>query len=188
MTVNQRFWPDFSIITQTQYIYVSQPVAHCSKWERTSVKGDMNRIKVTNCFICNVGTSVNRYVAALGWQSEISIWPPTLGVWRDSELPCCHLYWLWDRWGKCWQKKNEQSLPVHNAWMSLQKHALMDQIAHQAIVMQFILDLARTLSIDPRGCFRQFFSKIKVCLNSLLSQTQVKSLFCGACCSVLIPF
>ncbi|XP_004066102.1 hsp90 co-chaperone Cdc37-like [Oryzias latipes] len=42
-----------------------------------------------------------------------------------------------------------------------EKHALMEQIAHQAIVMQFILDLARTLSIDPRGCFRQFFSKIK---------------------------
>ncbi|XP_012736701.2 hsp90 co-chaperone Cdc37 isoform X1 [Fundulus heteroclitus] len=42
-----------------------------------------------------------------------------------------------------------------------EKHALMEQIAHQAIVMQFILDLARTLKVDPRGCFRQFFSKIK---------------------------
>ncbi|KAM4584716.1 hsp90 co-chaperone Cdc37-like isoform 1-T1 [Odontesthes bonariensis] len=42
-----------------------------------------------------------------------------------------------------------------------EKHALMEQVAHQAIVMQFILDLARTLSVDPRGCFRQFFSKIK---------------------------
>lgn len=30
--------------------------------------------------------------------------------------------------------------------------------------MQFILDLARTLNVDPRGCFRQFFSKIKVCV------------------------
>ncbi|XP_056228542.1 hsp90 co-chaperone Cdc37 isoform X2 [Seriola aureovittata] len=42
-----------------------------------------------------------------------------------------------------------------------EKHALMEQVAHQAIVMQFILDLARTLKVDPRGCFRQFFSKIK---------------------------
>ncbi|GAA6221657.1 hsp90 co-chaperone Cdc37-like isoform X3 [Lates japonicus] len=42
-----------------------------------------------------------------------------------------------------------------------EKHALMEQVAHQAIVMQFILDLARTLKVDPRGCFREFFSKIK---------------------------
>ncbi|XP_037621014.1 hsp90 co-chaperone Cdc37 isoform X1 [Sebastes umbrosus] len=42
-----------------------------------------------------------------------------------------------------------------------EKHALMEQVAHQAIVMQFILDLARTLKVDARGCFRQFFSKIK---------------------------
>ncbi|XP_070684439.1 hsp90 co-chaperone Cdc37 [Pempheris klunzingeri] len=42
-----------------------------------------------------------------------------------------------------------------------EKHALMEQVAHQAIVMQFILDTARTLKVDPRGCFRQFFSQIK---------------------------
>ncbi|XP_070837932.1 hsp90 co-chaperone Cdc37 isoform X1 [Chaetodon trifascialis] len=42
-----------------------------------------------------------------------------------------------------------------------EKHALMEQVAHQAIVMQFILDLARTLKVNPKGCFRQFFSKIK---------------------------
>uniref|UniRef100_UPI0037E803C5 hsp90 co-chaperone Cdc37-like n=1 Tax=Semicossyphus pulcher TaxID=241346 RepID=UPI0037E803C5 len=42
-----------------------------------------------------------------------------------------------------------------------EKHALMEQVAHQAIVMQFILELARTLAVDPRGCFRDFFSKIK---------------------------
>ncbi|KAG7486550.1 hypothetical protein JOB18_033506 [Solea senegalensis] len=42
-----------------------------------------------------------------------------------------------------------------------EKQALMEQVAHQAIVMQFILDLAQTLKVDPRGCFRQFFSKIK---------------------------
>uniref|UniRef100_A0A7N8XB33 Hsp90 co-chaperone Cdc37 n=1 Tax=Mastacembelus armatus TaxID=205130 RepID=A0A7N8XB33_9TELE len=42
-----------------------------------------------------------------------------------------------------------------------EKHALMEQVAHQAIVMQFILDLAQVLKVDPRGCFRQFFSKIR---------------------------
>ncbi|XP_035516417.1 hsp90 co-chaperone Cdc37-like, partial [Morone saxatilis] len=42
-----------------------------------------------------------------------------------------------------------------------EKHALMEQVAHQAIVVQFILDSARALKVDPRGCFRQFFSKIK---------------------------
>lgn len=39
----------------------------------------------------------------------------------------------------------------------------MEQVAHQAIVMQFILDLAATLQVDPKGCFRHFFAKIKVC-------------------------
>ncbi|XP_024914345.1 hsp90 co-chaperone Cdc37-like [Cynoglossus semilaevis] len=42
-----------------------------------------------------------------------------------------------------------------------QKHGLMEQVAHQALVMHFILDLSRTLRVDPRGCFRRFFSKIK---------------------------
>uniref|UniRef100_A0A8C6L1H0 Hsp90 co-chaperone Cdc37 n=2 Tax=Nothobranchius furzeri TaxID=105023 RepID=A0A8C6L1H0_NOTFU len=42
-----------------------------------------------------------------------------------------------------------------------EKHALMEQVAHQTIVMQFILELAKSLKLDPRGCFRQFFAKIK---------------------------
>ncbi|NXK74804.1 CDC37 protein, partial [Amazona guildingii] len=42
-----------------------------------------------------------------------------------------------------------------------QKHSLMEQVAHQTIVMQFILELAKSLRVDPRGCFRQFFTKIK---------------------------
>ena len=44
----------------------------------------------------------------------------------------------------------------------------MEQVAHQTIVMQFILEMARALKVDPRGCFRQFFSKIKVCEGVLL--------------------
>uniref|UniRef100_A0A8C9PDJ4 Hsp90 co-chaperone Cdc37 n=1 Tax=Spermophilus dauricus TaxID=99837 RepID=A0A8C9PDJ4_SPEDA len=43
-----------------------------------------------------------------------------------------------------------------------EKCALMEQVAHQTIVMQFILELAKSLKVDPRACFRQFFTKIKV--------------------------
>lgn len=43
-----------------------------------------------------------------------------------------------------------------------QKEALMDQVAHQAVVIQFILEMAANSQQDPRGCFRQFFSKAKV--------------------------
>ncbi|XP_052810465.1 hsp90 co-chaperone Cdc37-like isoform X2 [Mya arenaria] len=42
-----------------------------------------------------------------------------------------------------------------------EKHALMAQVAHQTIVMQFILELARTMKIDPRGCIKPFFTRIK---------------------------
>lgn len=44
----------------------------------------------------------------------------------------------------------------------LQKEALMEQVAHQAVVMQFILEMASNSQQDPRGCFRQFFHKAKV--------------------------
>ena len=45
---------------------------------------------------------------------------------------------------------------------ALQKEALMEQVAHQAVVMQFILEMASNSQQDPRGCFRQFFHKAKV--------------------------
>ncbi|XP_069481827.1 hsp90 co-chaperone Cdc37-like 1 isoform X2 [Ambystoma mexicanum] len=40
-----------------------------------------------------------------------------------------------------------------------QKRALMEQVAHQAVVMQFILEMAKSCNVDPRGCFRVFFQK-----------------------------
>lgn len=46
----------------------------------------------------------------------------------------------------------------------------MEQVAHQTIVMQFILELAKSLKVDPRGCFRQFFEKIKVKLPGCLAE------------------
>ena len=42
-----------------------------------------------------------------------------------------------------------------------EKCALMEQVAHQTIVMQFILELAKSLKVGPCACFRQFFTKIK---------------------------
>ncbi|XP_041741389.1 hsp90 co-chaperone Cdc37-like 1 isoform X2 [Coregonus clupeaformis] len=42
-----------------------------------------------------------------------------------------------------------------------EKEALMEQVAHQAVAMQFILEMASTSQQDPRGCFRQFFNKAK---------------------------
>uniref|UniRef100_A0A6G1R6B4 Hsp90 co-chaperone Cdc37-like 1 n=1 Tax=Hypotaenidia okinawae TaxID=2861861 RepID=A0A6G1R6B4_9GRUI len=42
-----------------------------------------------------------------------------------------------------------------------QKRALMEQVAHQAVVMQFIIEIARNCNVDPRGCFRLFFQKAK---------------------------
>ncbi|XP_018417554.1 PREDICTED: hsp90 co-chaperone Cdc37-like 1 isoform X2 [Nanorana parkeri] len=44
---------------------------------------------------------------------------------------------------------------------SEQKKALMEQVAHQAVVMQFIIEMARSSNADPRGCFRLFFQKAK---------------------------
>ncbi|XP_042193389.1 hsp90 co-chaperone Cdc37-like 1 isoform X1 [Callorhinchus milii] len=43
-----------------------------------------------------------------------------------------------------------------------EKQALMEQVAHQAVVMQFIVEMGRNLHQDPRGCFRQFFEKAKI--------------------------
>ncbi|XP_069776630.1 hsp90 co-chaperone Cdc37-like 1 isoform X2 [Narcine bancroftii] len=43
-----------------------------------------------------------------------------------------------------------------------EKQALMEQVAHQAVVMQFIIEMGRSLDQDPRGCFRQFFEKAKI--------------------------
>lgn len=51
----------------------------------------------------------------------------------------------------------------------------MEQVAHQTMVMQFILELAKSLKVDPRACFRQFFTKIKV----MSSCTTRKSIQCS---------
>lgn len=42
-----------------------------------------------------------------------------------------------------------------------EKHALMERVAHQTICMQFLLELARTMDIDPRSTIRPFFNKMR---------------------------
>jgi len=42
------------------------------------------------------------------------------------------------------------------------KSSLMEHVAHQSIVMQFILELAKQLEVDPRSCVSSFFSRIKL--------------------------
>ncbi|XP_033121850.1 hsp90 co-chaperone Cdc37-like [Anneissia japonica] len=41
-----------------------------------------------------------------------------------------------------------------------EKSSLMEQVAHQTIVLQFILELAKSMKQDPRACVRPFFAKL----------------------------
>uniref|UniRef100_A0A8C9H1N7 Hsp90 co-chaperone Cdc37 n=1 Tax=Piliocolobus tephrosceles TaxID=591936 RepID=A0A8C9H1N7_9PRIM len=50
-----------------------------------------------------------------------------------------------------------------------EKCALMEQVVPQTIVMQFILELAKSLKVDPRACFWQFFTKIKTADPEIVS-------------------
>ncbi|GAA53710.1 hsp90 co-chaperone Cdc37 [Clonorchis sinensis] len=40
-----------------------------------------------------------------------------------------------------------------------EKYDLMNHVSHQCIVMQFMLELAKSLKCDPRACVRPFFAK-----------------------------
>eukprot|EP00057_Strongylocentrotus_purpuratus_P033561 XP_791877.4 PREDICTED: hsp90 co-chaperone Cdc37 isoform X1 [Strongylocentrotus purpuratus] len=42
-----------------------------------------------------------------------------------------------------------------------EKHGLMEQVAHQTIIMQYLLELAKSLDRDPRSCVRPFFTKME---------------------------
>lgn len=43
-----------------------------------------------------------------------------------------------------------------------EKFDLMDHVAHQCICMQYLLELSKSLNIDPRACIGSFFSKIQI--------------------------
>ena len=38
----------------------------------------------------------------------------------------------------------------------------MIHVAHQCVIMQYLIDLAKHLEIDPRSCISSFFTKIQV--------------------------
>lgn len=42
-----------------------------------------------------------------------------------------------------------------------EKHSLMEHVAKQAIAMQYMLELAKQLDVDVRGCISSFFSRIQ---------------------------
>ncbi|CAF2670924.1 unnamed protein product [Rotaria sp. Silwood2] len=42
-----------------------------------------------------------------------------------------------------------------------EKHNLMEHVSHQTMIMQFILELSKSLKVDPRQCVRPFFTRIK---------------------------
>lgn len=40
-----------------------------------------------------------------------------------------------------------------------EKFGAMEQVSHQCIAMQYLLELAKQLDVDPRACIGQFFTK-----------------------------
>jgi len=44
-----------------------------------------------------------------------------------------------------------------------ENNSLMKQVAHQTIVMQYILELAKTMEVAPIACVPSFFTKIQTC-------------------------
>lgn len=51
-----------------------------------------------------------------------------------------------------------------------EKHELMAHVAHQCICMQYMLELAKQLDVDPRSCIGSFFSKIQNCVPEYRQQ------------------
>ncbi|XP_005181397.1 hsp90 co-chaperone Cdc37 [Musca domestica] len=51
-----------------------------------------------------------------------------------------------------------------------EKHELMAHVAHQCICMQYMLELAKQLDVDPRACIGSFFSKIQNCMPEYRQQ------------------
>merc|ERR1719158_1264506 len=43
-----------------------------------------------------------------------------------------------------------------------EKHGAMEQVAHQCICVQYLLELAKQLDVDPRSCISSFFTKIQL--------------------------
>jgi hypothetical protein len=49
-----------------------------------------------------------------------------------------------------------------NCDVCFQKNGLMKQVAHQTIVMQYILELSKTMEVPPIACVPSFFTKLVI--------------------------
>merc|ERR1712012_556256 len=54
-------------------------------------------------------------------------------------------------------------LVIHCLNLEMQdKHGAMEQVAHQCICIQYLLELSKQLDVDPRSCISSFFTKIQI--------------------------
>lgn len=54
-------------------------------------------------------------------------------------------------------------LVIHCLNLEMQeKYGAMEQVAHQCICVQYLLELSKQLDVDPRSCISSFFSKIQI--------------------------
>ena len=60
-----------------------------------------------------------------------------------------------------------------------EKFAAMEQVAHQCIAMQYLLELSKQLNIDPRACIAQFFTKYAQRIYSIREHVQMTSVLKG---------
>merc|ERR1711992_51785 len=57
-------------------------------------------------------------------------------------------------------------LVIHCLNLEMQdKHGAMEQVAHQCICIQYLLELSKQLDVDPRSCISSFFTKIQIADN-----------------------
>lgn len=56
------------------------------------------------------------------------------------------------------------------------KEQLMEHVAHQCICMQYILELAKQLDVDPRACVGQFFSRYELLQLQYSKVKQISSM------------
>ena len=96
-----------------------------------------------------------RHVSPLWGHSEVSRRPSWIGLWRDRKLFSCLVYWSRNGRGN-----TIDSMYEFYIWIScFKKHNLMEHVSHQTMIMQFILELSKSLKIDPRQCVRPFFTR-----------------------------
>ena len=54
-------------------------------------------------------------------------------------------------------------LVIHCLNLEMQnKHGAMEQVSHQCICIQYLLELSKQLDVDPRSCISSFFTKIQI--------------------------